>query len=154
MAMIEDVLQKIARQIMALNEETLTALLPRYKQRMMSFAPTKEWEEAVVIYFLINGLRIKNSQFNDKIKEFMVTDENGDKCGPHIRPRLRLVTGESGEGDAGCPGCPGCGGPEDEEGGCPGAPGRDARIELVPVLEAEASEEPPSAPEGPHEHDE
>jgi hypothetical protein len=86
--MIEDVLSKIARQIMALNEETLTALLPRYKERMLDFTPTNAWEEAVVIYFLINGLRIKNSQFNDKIKEYMSGAERG---GPHVRPRLRLV---------------------------------------------------------------
>ena len=89
--MLEELLQKIARQIMALNEETLTALLPKYKERMMAFAPTQEWEEAVVIYFLINGLRIKNSQFNDKIRDYMVTGEDGEKLGPHLRPRLRLV---------------------------------------------------------------
>ncbi|MDR3038068.1 MAG: hypothetical protein LBV21_02085 [Candidatus Adiutrix sp.] len=90
--MIEDVLSKIARQIMALNEETLTALLPRYKERMLDFAPTGAWEESVVIYFLINGLRIKNSQFNDKIKEYMGLGEHGERCGgPHVRPRLRLV---------------------------------------------------------------
>jgi hypothetical protein len=89
--MIEDVLSKIARQIMALNEETLTALLPRYKERMVDFAPTQEWEESVVIYFLINGLRVKNSQFNDKIKEYMAAGDNGEKAGPHHRPRLRLV---------------------------------------------------------------
>jgi hypothetical protein len=89
--MIEDVLSKIARQIMALNEETLTALLPRYKERMLDFAPTSAWEEAVVIYFLINGLRIKNSQFNDKIKEYMSGGEHAERGGPHVRPRLRLV---------------------------------------------------------------
>ncbi|MCL2029010.1 MAG: hypothetical protein FWG97_01100 [Deltaproteobacteria bacterium] len=88
--MIEDVLSKIARQIMALNEETLTALLPRYKERMLDFTPTSAWEEAVVIYFLINGLRIKNSQFNDKIKEYM--SECPARIGPQmVRPRLRLV---------------------------------------------------------------
>ena len=76
---------------MALNEETLTALLPRYKERMMNFAPTQQWEESVVIYFLINGLRIKNSQFNDKIKEYMGSGENSEKVNPLIRPRLRLV---------------------------------------------------------------
>ena len=96
--MIEDVLGKIARQIMALNEETLTALLPRYKTRMMDFAPTREWEESVIIYFLINGLRIKNSQFNEKIKDYMIMDENGSKSGPHIRPKLRLVKPESEDG--------------------------------------------------------
>lgn len=89
--MIEDVLSKIARQIMALNEETLTALLPKYKERMIDFAPTQSWEESVVIYFLINGLRIKNTQFNDKIKDYAVTAEDGQTKGPHVRPRLRLL---------------------------------------------------------------
>ncbi|MDR1921137.1 MAG: hypothetical protein LBS31_05250 [Candidatus Adiutrix sp.] len=91
--MIEDVLKKIARQIIALNEETLTTLLPKYKERMMDFTPTQEWEESVVIYFLINGLRIKNSQFNDKIKEYMSTAGDPEKTGLHHRPKLRLVTG-------------------------------------------------------------
>ncbi|MGL4208056.1 MAG: hypothetical protein ACRCTY_01575 [Candidatus Adiutrix sp.] len=85
--MIEDVLKKIARQIITLNEETLTALLPKYKERMMNFAPTQQWEEAVITYFLINGLRIKNSQFNDKIKEYMAT--GGEPRAK--RPKLRLV---------------------------------------------------------------
>lgn len=102
--MIEDVLSKIARQIMALDEETLTALVPRYKSRMLEFAPTRDWEEAVVIYFLINGLRTKNSMFNEKIKEYMLTSENGAKSGPHIRPRLRLVSaGPDDEGEETAP---------------------------------------------------
>lgn len=87
--MIEETLQKLARQLMALDEETLTALLPRYKSRMMNFSPTRQWEESVLIYFMINGLRIKNSQFNDKIKDYAGGDK-GDQC-LHIRPRLRLV---------------------------------------------------------------
>lgn len=82
---------------MALDEDVLTALLPRYKERMLNFAPTRQWEESVVIYFLINGLRIKNSQFNVRIKEYMDSGEGGAKTPPHIRPRLRLVkTGEKG----------------------------------------------------------
>ena len=89
--MIEDLLSKIARQIMALNEETLMPLLPRYKERMLDFAPTRAWEESVLIYFLINGLRIKNSQFNDKIKEYASGGENGELGSGHMRPRLRLV---------------------------------------------------------------
>lgn len=99
--MIEDVLSKIARQIMALNEETLTALLPRYKERMVNFTPTREWEESVVIYFLINGLRVKNSQFNDKVREYMVTGDNGEQAGPHHRPRLRLVKADSAAAEDG-----------------------------------------------------
>lgn len=89
--MIEDVLSRIARQIMTLDEETLAAMVPRYKARMLDFAPTREWEEAVIIYFLINGLRTKNSMFNEKIKAYMADAEKGGKSGPHIRPRLRLM---------------------------------------------------------------
>lgn len=94
--MIEDLLSKIAKQLMALNEETLTALLPKYKERMIDFAPTKEWEEAVLIYFMINGLRVKNTQFNEKIKDYAAIPDEG-LSGHHIRPRLRLVPGEAGD---------------------------------------------------------
>ncbi len=89
--MIDDVLSKIARQIMALDEESLTALLPRYKERMLDFAPTRQWEESVLIYFIINGLRVKNTQFNDKMQDYRQAEKNGLAAGTHIRPRLRLV---------------------------------------------------------------
>ena len=89
--MIDDVLSRIARQIMALDEETLTALLPRYRERMEAFVPTLEWEESVLIYFIINGLRVKNTRFNEKIQDYTASGENGRKEGAHIRPRLRLV---------------------------------------------------------------
>lgn len=89
--MIEDVLSRIARQIMTLDEETLTAMVPRYKTSMLDFTPTREWEESVIIYFLINGLRTKNSMFNEKIKAYMANADTGNKSGPHIRPRLRLM---------------------------------------------------------------
>lgn len=88
---IEEFLSKIASQIMALDEETLTSLLPKYKEKMLNFAPTQAWEESVLVYFIINGLRIKNSQFNEKIKEYMVRDDNDQTQNPYIRPRLRLV---------------------------------------------------------------
>jgi hypothetical protein len=89
--MIEDVLRKIARQIMALNEDCLIPLLPKYKERMLNFTPTSEWEEAILIYYFINGLRIKNSQFNDKIKEYMMNTPEGEQSALGVRPKLRLV---------------------------------------------------------------
>jgi hypothetical protein len=85
--MIEEVLRKIARQLMALDDGCLTALLPKYKERMHNFNPTPEWEEAVLIYYFINGLRIKNSQFEDKILEYM----NGQEITIDSRPKLRLI---------------------------------------------------------------
>lgn len=91
---IEEILSKIARQVMAFDEETLTALIPKYREKMLNFTPTRAWEESVLVYFIINGLRIKNSQFNDKIKEYMTKDDDGKAWGPHIRPHLRLISGE------------------------------------------------------------
>ena len=65
---------------------------------MLDFAPTRQWEESVLIYFIINGLRVKNTQFNEKIKDYMAAGENGEKAGAHIRPRLRLVKGKTEPG--------------------------------------------------------
>ncbi len=92
--MVKELLHKIARQINSLDEDTLTAFLPQYKKRMMNFTPTKEWEEAVLIYFLINGLRIKNSQFNDKVKDFLPINKDGERCPSLARPKLRLLRAE------------------------------------------------------------
>lgn len=87
---MEELLSKIARQIMALDEDTLTGLLPKYKNRMVRFTPTPQWEESVLIYFIINGLRVKNAQFNEKIRDF--NDGEAEPSGGfHQRPRLRLV---------------------------------------------------------------
>lgn len=92
---IDQVLRKIARQIMTLDEETLTALLPRYRDQMLDFSPTKQWEESMLIYYIINGLRVKNIQFDEKLKDYMTVGPKGGKNGPHIRPRLRLIKTET-----------------------------------------------------------
>ena len=91
--MIEDTLKELAKRVLALDEETLVSLIPKYRKRMDDFEPSQEWEEAVIIYFLINGFRIKNAQFNDRIKRYMA---NLKEKNPHLdwvvsRPDLRLV---------------------------------------------------------------
>ncbi|MDR2456087.1 MAG: hypothetical protein LBE49_05785 [Deltaproteobacteria bacterium] len=91
--MIEDTLKELAKRIIALDEETLISLLPKYKKRMDNFEPSQEWEESVIIYFLINGFRIKNAQFNEHIKLYMADLKRKN---PHFdwaisRPDLRLV---------------------------------------------------------------
>ncbi|MDR3203496.1 MAG: hypothetical protein LBV23_01955 [Deltaproteobacteria bacterium] len=91
--MVEDTLKKIARRIMALDEETLISLVPKYRKRMEKFEPTAEWEESVIIYFIINGYRIKNTQFNDLIQGYI---EEQKKKNPNedwaiSRPDLRLI---------------------------------------------------------------
>jgi hypothetical protein len=68
-AMLENALDKIAEQIIALDEASLTQLRKLYLDRLFNFAPTKKWEKAVIIYFLINGVIAKNNLFNHHILE-------------------------------------------------------------------------------------
>lgn len=65
--MIDKMLEQIAEKVLALDENSLTELLPRYKQVMEKFEPTPEWEKAVIIFFLINSVRVKNSLFNENV---------------------------------------------------------------------------------------
>lgn len=65
--MLETTLEKIAEKILALDEASLTALWEKYKGRMEKFEPTKEWERSVIIFFIINSVRVKNHIFNERI---------------------------------------------------------------------------------------
>ena len=77
--MLEKALDKIAEQIIALDEASLTQLRKFYLDRLFNFAPTKEWEKAVIIYFIINGVIAKNNLFNQHI----VAGQQGEtKKGP------------------------------------------------------------------------
>jgi len=66
--MIEKILEKIADQILALDEASLSTLRAKYHTRLQHFDATKEWERAVIIYFIINSVITKNNMFNDNIK--------------------------------------------------------------------------------------
>ena len=65
--MLENALDKIAEQIIALDEASLTQLRKLYLDRLFQFEPTKEWEKAVICYFIINGVIAKNNLFNHHI---------------------------------------------------------------------------------------
>ncbi len=65
--MIEKALDEIAERILALDEASLTALWEKHKRRMESFEPSRAWEKSVIIFFLINAVRVKNHIFNDRI---------------------------------------------------------------------------------------
>ena len=67
--MLEKLLEQIADKVVGLDEESLAQLLPKYKQQMENFESTREWERSVIIYFLINAVRVKNSIFNDNVQK-------------------------------------------------------------------------------------
>jgi hypothetical protein len=91
--MLESALDKLAQQILGLDEASLTALWGKYKTRMDHFEPTKEWEKAFIIFFIINAVRAKNHIFNEQLTQRQGSrPEAPPKDKPAKRkPDLRLV---------------------------------------------------------------
>jgi hypothetical protein len=82
--MLEKALDKLAEQIIALDEASLTQLRKKYLDRLFLFEPTKEWEKSVIIYFIINGVITKNNLFNHHI---VAGQQGGKKEGPEEGPK-------------------------------------------------------------------
>lgn len=61
---LEKALIKLARQINAYDEASLMSLWEKYAEKVRQFEPTKRWEEAVVVFNLIQSTRLKNQLFN------------------------------------------------------------------------------------------
>ncbi|MDD6181316.1 MAG: hypothetical protein ACI33N_07620 [Desulfovibrionaceae bacterium] len=61
---MEHLLQKMARQLDALDEASLMSLWGQYAARVSRFEPTKRWEEAALVFSLIQAKRWKNQLFN------------------------------------------------------------------------------------------
>jgi hypothetical protein len=81
--MIAEAIERLADRVLDYEEADLTALLNHFKARMEQFEPTQEWERAVIAYFLINGVRVKNA-----LKHGKTSCRN---LRPGQRPALRLV---------------------------------------------------------------
>jgi len=84
--MLDKTLDQLAERILSLDEASLTQLLPRYKKIMERFEPTREWEKSVIIFFLINSVRVKNSLFNENILK-----GKQDKLKKKKTPSLKLI---------------------------------------------------------------
>jgi hypothetical protein len=94
--MLEKALDKIAEQIIALDEASLTQLRKKYLDKLFQFEPTKEWEKAVITYFIINGVIAKNNLFNNHIVAAQKgeppkgPDDKGPK-GKKTRGKLKVI---------------------------------------------------------------
>lgn len=65
---IEKALLELADKILVFDEASLAQLQEKYLKMVSDFKPTKEWERAIVVYFMINSIRVKNKIFNQKVK--------------------------------------------------------------------------------------
>jgi len=81
--MIAETIEHIADRVLAYEETDLTALLNHFKTRMEQFEPGPAWERAVIAYFLINGVRVKNALKQGKM--------NSQELTPGRRPATRAV---------------------------------------------------------------
>ena len=81
--MISEAIEHIADRVLAYEESDLIALLNHFKARMEEFQPGPAWERAVIAYFLINGVRVKNALKHGK-------SQNRMSCAGG-RPALRVV---------------------------------------------------------------
>ena len=81
--MIAETIEHIADRVLAYEETDLTALLNHFKTRMEQVEPGPAWERAVIAYFLINGVRVKNALKHGKM--------NSQELNSGSRPALRVV---------------------------------------------------------------
>ena len=97
--MVEDMLDKTAEKILSLDEASLTALWDKYKVRVEHVGRSREWEKAVIIFFIINAVRAKNHLFT----EFVLQEQRENReskaekkppsADPHKpnKPNLRII---------------------------------------------------------------
>lgn len=64
---MERMLQKMARQLNAYDEASLIALWDKYATIVERFEPTRRWEEAAIVFSLIQAVRLKNQLFNQHL---------------------------------------------------------------------------------------
>ncbi len=89
--MLEKALDNIAEKILALDESSLSSLWETYKGKMEHFDTSKEWEKAVIVFFIINSVRVKNHIFNEHIKLQKEQEPAKKKQQEQIPPYLKLV---------------------------------------------------------------
>ena len=91
MSKLEDSLNKIAENILCLDEASLTSLWDQYRVKMEKFSFSPEWEKAVVIFSIINSIRVKNSIFNEQLLNKKTAEKSPPIKQNSEKPTLRLV---------------------------------------------------------------
>ncbi|MDD4355615.1 MAG: hypothetical protein PHN98_00065 [Smithellaceae bacterium] len=88
---LEESLNKIAGNILSLDEASLISLWEKYKIKMEHFSFSPEWEKAVVIFSIINSVRVKNAIFNEQLLKKQTTENTPPAKRKPGKPNLRLV---------------------------------------------------------------
>jgi len=91
--MIEATLNKLAEHILGLDEASLVSLWQKYKAQTENFEISREWEKAIIIFFIINAVRAKNQMFNEDILKRQQPQNEPEQAPkqPRGKPDLRRV---------------------------------------------------------------
>ncbi len=65
---IEEVLMGLADRILDIDEASMASLQEKYLKKVADFSASRDWERAIIVYFMISSVRVKNKIFNDRIK--------------------------------------------------------------------------------------
>lgn len=90
-SMMEKALERLAEQILSFDEASLASLREKYRLRIENFDGTKEWEKAVIIYYIINGVSMKNALFNENVLKRRKGKEKELSPQGRSRPDLKRV---------------------------------------------------------------
>jgi len=86
---MERALERLADQILAFDEASLTSLREKFRLRIEQFDGTKDWERAVIIYSIINAVSLKNTLFNENVmkreRERLLSVRKEKRKGPNLR---------------------------------------------------------------------
>ncbi len=89
---LENSLNKIAETILHFDEASLTLLWDKYKSRMEHFSFSADWEKSVIIFSIINSVRVKNAIFNEQMLKAKTDGVAAAIKKPHsVKPNLKLV---------------------------------------------------------------
>lgn len=75
---MENLLIKLARQLDGMDEASLMALWDKYAAIVSRFEPSRRWEEAALVFSLIQAKRWKNQLFNYHWSQQARPDESGE----------------------------------------------------------------------------
>ena len=90
-------LEKLAKQLIALDEATLMSLWDEYYAKVQRFEPTKKWEEAVLVLAMIQSVRWKNQLFNVKWNQQRSPGGQEDRNGAEGRNGPANAPDEAGQ---------------------------------------------------------
>jgi hypothetical protein len=88
---MEKALEKLAEQILAFDEASLATLRDKYRLRIENFDGSKEWEKAVIIFCIINGVSMKNALFNENVLKQKKGKSDKSSSPGRMPPSLRRV---------------------------------------------------------------